>query len=309
MKRLQSSSAAALVLLASSVGAANAQAPAPVAAPGNAVVARVGDVTVGQDEIEKLLQALPEAERAAVMADRAALDGWLRQRLLSEAVLRDARAKGWADRPDVKAKVDAATREIAARVVSTSYLESVSQVPEGFPSDAEVKAAYEQGKTGYNLPAAYRVAQIFVATPDTGAASVARAREEANRLARQARSGDFAAVARTSSQDRRSAERGGEVDTLPLARMLPELRDTIARLKPAQVSEPVQSEAGFHVVKLLDVTPARTATLDEMKPQLQAALRQQRQQQLVQAYLAQVAPATTLSIDAAALDAALKKNH
>lgn len=91
--------------------------------------------------------------------------------------------------------------------------------------------------------------------------------------------------------------------------MLPELRDTIAKLKPAQVSDPVQPEAGFHVVKLLDVTPARTATLDEVRPQLQAALRRQRQQQLVQAYLAQVAPATTLSIDAAALDAALTKTH
>ncbi|WP_269759429.1 hypothetical protein [Variovorax sp. E3] len=62
-------------------------------------------------------------------------------------------------------------------------------------------------------------------------------------------------------------------------------------------------------MKLLDVTPARTATLEEMTPQLQAALRQQRQQQLVQAYLAQVAPATNLSIDAAALDAALKKTN
>lgn len=307
MKRLQSSSAAALVLLASSVGVASAQAP--VAVPGNAVVARVGDVTVAQDEIEKLLQALPEAERAAVKADRSTLDGWLRQRLLSEAVLRDARAKGWADKPEVKAKIDAATREVAARVVSATYLDAVSQVPAGFPSDAEVKAAYEQGKTGYNLPAAYRVAQIYLATPDRSAAAVAKVRDEANRLARQARTGDFAAVARASSQDKRSAERGGEVDTLPLARMLPELRDTIAKLKPAQVSEPVQSEAGFHVVKLLDVTPARTATLDEMKPQLQAALRQQRQQELVQAYLAQVAPATALSIDAAALDAALKKTN
>jgi peptidylprolyl isomerase len=57
------------------------------------------------------------------------------------------------------------------------------------------------------------------------------------------------------------------------------------------------------------VTPARTATLEEMKPQLQGALRQQRQQQLVQAYLAQLAPATTLSIDAAALDAALEKTN
>ncbi|WPH17928.1 peptidylprolyl isomerase [Variovorax paradoxus] len=302
MQRLR---AAAGVLLVSSVGVAAAQA----LAQGNAVVARMGEVTVGQDEVEKLLLALPEAERAVVKADRASLDGWLRQRLLSEALLRDARAKGWADRPEVKAKVDAAMREIAARIVTTSYLESVSQVPEAFPSETEMQAAYEQGKANFNLPAAYRVAQIYLAAPERDAAAAAKVRDEAGKLARQARAGDFAAVARASSQDKRSAERGGEVDTLPLARILPELRDTVARLKVGEVSEPVQAQAGFHVVKLLGIQPARTATLDEMKPQLRAALRQQRQQQLVQAYLAQLAPATQLSIDAAALDAALKKTN
>lgn len=304
MRKYFKSSSAALVLLASSVSIVGAQTTAP--AP---VVARLGEITVSQDEIEKLLQALPEGERAAVRADRATLDGWLRDRLLGEAVLRDARAKGWTERPEIKARIDAAAREITARVVSTSYLESVSQVPAEYPSDADMRAAYEQGKANFNLPAAYRVAQIFLATPDRDVAAVAKVREEAGRLARQARSGDFAAIARTSSQDRRSAERGGEVDTLPLARILPELRDTVAGLKPGQTSDPVQAEAGFHVVKLLDVRPGRSATFEEMKPRLQAALRLQRQQQILQAYLAQIAPGTTLSIDAAALDAALKKTH
>ena len=160
MRRFKPSHAA-LVLLMSTAGMAGAQAPAA----GNTVVARLGEATVAQDEIERLLQSLPEAERTAIKADRTVLDNWLRQRLLSEAVLRDARAKGWADRADVKAKVEAATREIASRIVSTSYIESVSQVPAGYPSDAEVKAAYEQGKTGYNLPAAYRVAQIYLQRP------------------------------------------------------------------------------------------------------------------------------------------------
>ncbi|KQX90303.1 peptidylprolyl isomerase [Variovorax sp. Root473] len=293
------------VLLASSAAMAAAQA----LAAGNAVVARMGEISIGQDEVEKLLRALPDAERAAVKADRASLDGWLRQRLLSEALLRDARSKGWAERAEVKAKVDAAVREVGARIVSASYLESVSQVPPDFPSDAELNAAYEQGKANFNLPAGYRVAQIFLATPGRDAAAIAKVREEASRLARQARAGDFAAVARANSQDKATAERGGEVATLPLARMLPELRDTVARLKPGQVSEPMQAEAGFHVVKLIDVQPARTATLDEMRPQLQAALRQQRQQQLVQAYLAQLAPPTQLSIDSAALDAAIQKTN
>ncbi|MNY68138.1 Chaperone SurA [compost metagenome] len=80
-------------------------------------------------------------------------------------------------------------------------------------------------------------------------------------------------------------------------------------MKPLQVSAPVQSPAGFHVLKLLAKQPARTATFEESRPRLQAALRAQRRQELVNAYFAQLAPADSIRIDSAALDAALQKAH
>ncbi|MGO4154013.1 peptidylprolyl isomerase [Cupriavidus sp. YAF13] len=292
------------VLLASWLSAAPVQAAEPATA-GGLVVARAGSVTVGQDDVERLLQGLPEADRAAARSNRAGIENWLRQRLASEALLREAQGKAWAERPEVKARVDAAVREIAARIVTSTYLESVTQVPAGYPSELEVKAAYEEGKVNFQVPATYRVAQIFLAAQGSDAA--AKVRDEARKLATQARQGDFAALAKSRSQDPRGAERGGEVGTLPLAQMLPEVRDTVARLKVGQVSDPVQSAAGFHVMKLLDTQAGRTATLDEIKPQLAAAMRQQRQQQLVQAYMAKLVAPGTASIDTAALDAVLQK--
>lgn len=304
--RMPTLRAAAGVLLASCLGAATAQTP-PQASPANPVVASLGAVTVGRADVERLLQSLPEAERSALRDNRGALDNWLRQRLASETLLREARAKGWAERPEVKARIDAAVDEITQRIVATSYLESLAQLPAGFPSDAEVSTAYEQGKAGFALPAVYRVAQIYLAAPAGDAAAQAKVREEARKLATQARSGDFASLARSRSDDKRSAERGGEVGALPLAQLLPEVRTVVGKLKVGEVSEAVASDAGFHIVKLLETQPARTATLQEMKPQLQAALRQQRQQQLVQAHMAGLAPAGSVTIDGAALDAALRQ--
>lgn len=290
------------VLFASAMGLSAAQTPAA----SDKVVARLGNVTIGQSEITSLLQGMPEAERAAIKGNRTGVENWLRQRLTSEALLNEAKAKGWAARPEVKARIDAAVREVTNRMISSSYLESIAQVPATYPSDAEVKSAYEQGKANFNLPATYRVAQIYLANTGTDAAATTKLREEAKKLAVQARQGDFSALARTRSQDPRSAERGGEVGMLPLDQMLPEVRDAIAKLKVGQVSEPVQSATGFHIVKLLETQPARTATLEEIKPRLQTALREKRQQQLVQAHLAGLAPAASLNIDNAALDAALK---
>lgn len=74
-----------------------------------------------------------------------------------------------------------------------------------------------------------------------------------------------------------------------------------------QVSEPVRSTSGFHVLKLLGSQPARPATLQEVKPTLQAALREQRQQELINEYLSKLAPSSNVSIDNAALNAAVQR--
>ncbi len=294
------------LVLATLLGSVAAQTPA-AAGP---AVAQMGAVSIAQSEVERLLQDMPAAERAQLKEQRAGLDGWLRQRLASEALLREAQQKQWGERPEVKARVDAAQREIRDRIVSSSYLESVVQLPADFPGEAQLTAAYEQAKPQLQLPATYQVAQIYLALPaGADAAAIAALRAQAVQLAEQARKGDFAALAKARSQDARSAARGGDVGALPLAQLLPEMRETVSGMKPLQVSAPVQSPAGFHVLKLLAKQPARTATFEESRPRLQAAVRAQRRQELVNAYFAQLAPADSIRIDSAALDAALQKAH
>lgn len=291
------------LMLATLLGSAAAQAPS--AGP---AVAQLGSVAIAQSEVESLLQGLPEAQRNALKSQPAGLQDWLQQRVASEALLREAQQKQWAERPEVKARIDAAQREIRERIVSSSYLDAVTQLPADFPSAAQLQAAYEQARPQLQLPATYQVAQIFLALPaDSAAEALATLRAKAVELATQARSGDFAALAKAHSQDPRSAAQGGDVGALPLAQMLPEMRESVARLKPGQVSEPLQSAAGLHVLKLLATQPARVATLEEAGPRLQAALRTQRRQELANAVFARLAPAGSIRIDSAALDAVLQK--
>ncbi|RXZ38297.1 peptidylprolyl isomerase [Oxalobacteraceae bacterium CAVE-383] len=293
-------------VLSALAGAAAAQT---ASAPANAgaVVARMGTVTLGTAEVQRMYKDLPEADRAAVQKDRAASEKWLRGRLTAEALLREARSKGVADKPEVKARIADAMREVTANIVSSAYLESVSQVSADYPSEAETQAAYEQAKDNFKLPAIYHVGQIFVKTASTGKAAVAAAKDKAKKLAKQAKDGDFAAVARAASEDAPSAERGGDVGSVPLTNLKPEIQETVASMKKGQISDPIQSDKGFHIIKVIDIQPARTAGYEEMKPRLQAIMRQQRQQQNAQNYLGTLAPAASIAIDNAALDAALAK--
>lgn len=291
------------LVLATILGSVAIQAQTPAA---GAAVAQLGSVTIAQAEVERLLQGLPEAERAQLKAQPAGLQDWLRQRIVSEALLREAQQKQWAERPEVKARIDASQREIRERIVSSSYLDAVTQLPADFPSAAQLQAAYEQARP--QLPATYQVAQIFLALPENAdAAAMAALRTKAVELSRQARTGDFAALAKAHSQDPRSAAQGGEVGALPLAQLLPEMREPVTRLQLHQVSEPVQSPAGWHVLKLLASQPARVATFEEARARLQAALRGQRRQALANEVFARLAPAGSIRIDSAALDAALQK--
>nr|WP_085747268.1 peptidylprolyl isomerase [Pseudomonas sp. R45(2017)] len=280
-----------------------AQQPAPVIAANNEpAVARLGNQQVSPEELQALLAAVPPQTREQLRGNREALERWIRSRLAEKAVLEQADAQGWAQRPDVVRQTRAATEQIVFR----DYLQSVSQVPADYPSAAELQQAYDAGKANWQTPALYRVSQIFLGVNEPQNLEVVR--KQATELSKKAQStpADFAALAKEFSQDRLTAERGGDTGLQPLQQLVPEVRGAVARLKVGAVSDPVQSSAGFHVIKLTEQQPARTATLEELRDQLTQALRAQRQEQIAQAYLDGMLNTATLSIDGAELNKVLE---
>ena len=284
--------------------AAQQSSPMAAVAAGPAV-ARLGNQQVTPQELQALLATVPPATREQLRGNREALERWLRTRLAEKAVLEQADAQGWAQRPDVVRQTRAASEQIVFR----DYLRSVSQVPADYPSASELQQAYDAGKGNWQTPALYRVSQIFLAVPD--AQSLESVRKQATELSKKAQStpGDFTALATQYSQDRLTAERGGDTGLQPLQQLVPEVRGAVAKLKVGAVSDPLQSAAGFHVIKLTEQQPARTATLDELRDQLTQALRAQRQEQIAQAYLDGMLNTATLSIDGAELNKVLETNN
>lgn len=307
-------SAGALALVAVAVALALRPGEEPVAASRPApastqaspdsgpALARLGDQQVGADELKALLAQLPEESREQLRGNRPALEQWIRSRLAQKALYQQAEAQGWPQRPQVQALTRAASEQIVLR----DYLDSVSQVPADYPSDAELREAYEAGKAGLQLPARYRLSQIFLAVNDEQGREAVRKQAQALSKRAEARDADFAALAREFSQDSASAARGGDSGLQPLTQLLPEVREVVSRLKVGGVSEPLQSAAGFHIIKLTEQQPARTATLEEVRPRLQALLRTQRQEQVAKAYIEGMFNTATLSIDGAALNQVLE---
>jgi len=284
-----------------------AQQPAPVVTSspserGAPAVARLGNQQIDLPELKSVLASLPAESREQLRGNRGALESWLRSRLAQKAVLEQADAQGWRQRPEVEQQTRAATEQIVFR----DYMLSVSQVPADYPSAAELQQAYDSGKAQWVTPPMYRVSQIFLAVNDLQ--SVDAVRRQAQELSRKAQAapGDFAALATQYSQDPDTAQRGGDSGLQSLQQLVPPVREAVSRLKVGAVSEVVQSPAGFHVLKLTAQQPARTATLDELRERLTQALRAQRQEQIAKAYLEGMLNTATLSIDGAQLNTLLE---
>jgi len=274
--------------------------PAPASSP---VVASLGAVTISRDELQRFLGALPQAQRQALTQDRVVLEQWLRSRLADKALVAQARQQGWHDKLEIRAAVEEAETQIILR----TYLQSVSVPGPEYPSEQELQAAYEANQAQFQVPARYRISQIFLAAPQGDAKAVAAATKQAQALVRQLREdkADFAALATEHSDDQASAQRGGDNGYLPLAQLVPQLRTVVAKLEPGQISDPVALPAGLHILTLTDRREATVRPLAEVRSALRDALRAQRQQEAARAYLAGLLDADTVSVDGKVLSATL----
>jgi peptidyl-prolyl cis-trans isomerase D len=134
-------------------------------------------------------------------------------------------------------------------------------------TDAELRAFYEQNKARFGAEEQRRVSHILIA-PEGGdkAAAKARATELATRL--RANPGDFAKTAQQLSKDPGSAANGGDLGVVGRGTMVKPFEDAVFKLKANEISDPIETEFGFHVIRLTDLRPAQTKPFDEVKAEI-----------------------------------------
>ena len=257
------------------------------------VVARAGDKEITASQIQPYLAKVSPAERDALLQNPAALSRAVRTILLQRQLLDEAKSAEWEKKPETQALL-ARVRDAA---IAESFLESVTALPPDYPSDAEITALYDTRKVSLRLPTQYRLAQIFIASAD----DKAKAKSKADALAKQVKSGDFAALAKTNSDEPRSAANGGEVGWLAEDSIQPAIRKALSGAGKDAIAGPIELGDGFYFVKILDLREPRTATLDEVRPQLVAALRQERAALNRQAYLERLQAKAPVTLNEIAL--------
>ncbi len=297
-------------------GAASDEPAAPPARPIPDVlpdvVARVNGQPVAKAELERAIRnlelnvggSIPPERRAEIY--RGVLDQLIDVKLLEqEAATRNIKA--------TDAEVDAGINEMrkqapdaetfnkalterqmteanlkteARQRLTVDKLLAAEIEPKAAVSPQDIEGFYKQNPQFFMQPESVRASHILIKA-DAGAAEDVKqgARTKAQDLLRQVKSGgDFGALAQQHSQDGSSAS-GGDLGFFPRGQMVKAFEDAAFTLKPGEVSELVESEFGFHIIKVTEHRTARTVPLAEVNDRIAMALRQQKQQELAQEFV------------------------
>jgi len=142
-------------------------------------------------------------------------------------------------------------------------------------SDAELKQYYEQHKADLGGEQR-RASHILLTVPkDAKPADKAKIKAEAEALLKQLRADPsrFAELAKAKSQDPGSAANGGDLGFFAPGTMVKPFDDVVFHMQPGKISEVVETEFGYHIIKLDEI---KQQDFDALKPQIEAKLKQQK---------------------------------
>jgi peptidyl-prolyl cis-trans isomerase C len=176
-----------------------------------------------------------------------------------EVMMQEAVKQGYDKNPEVKQALENARQTIVVNALARDY---ITKHP---VTDADVKAEYDRfaKQTGDKE---YHVRHILLENEADANAVIAKIKGGAK----------FEDLAK-QSKDTGTANNGGDLDWASPSSFPPEFAAGVSGLQKGQVTEkPVKTQLGYHVIKVDDIRAAKLPSLDELKPQIQEALSQQK---------------------------------
>lgn len=154
-------------------------------------------------------------------------------------------------------------------------------------TDAEVRAYYDANKHTYKRPKQFKASHILVkVNPSSNAEERVTLEKKAKELAVKAKNGeDFYNLAYYNSDDR-SKYVGGDLGYFHEGQTVPEFEEAVKKMKVGEISEPVKSMYGWHIIKLVELNEAKQLEFDETKVKIREQLEKAAKDKLYNSWMA-----------------------
>ena len=148
-------------------------------------------------------------------------------------------------------------------------------------NEQDLKTYYDQNASRIGGKEERRASHILItASKDAAAADRAKAKAKAEELLAAVKKApdSFADVAKKNSQDPGSAVNGGDLDFFARGAMTKAFEEAAFALGKGEISGVVETEFGYHIIKVTDIKAPKQRSFEEMKPELEAELKKQQAQ-------------------------------
>jgi parvulin-like peptidyl-prolyl isomerase len=189
-------------------------------------------------------------------------------------------------------------RDHIARMISAKiYLDRIRADARDV-SDAELERFYEENERRLTLPEQVRVRHILLTWKPLGTQDDRAAiHKQMEPILERARDGEnFAELAKQFSDDYATKEYGGDTGLFPRGTMVPAFEEVAFALEPGEISDPVETVFGVHILRLEERRESRLLPLDEIREQLRELVREEKMEAAVQEKIGELRAASDIEI-------------
>jgi peptidyl-prolyl cis-trans isomerase D len=187
-------------------------------------------------------------------------------------------------------------RSFQVLIVDQAKLEQTMVIP-----DADLRAIYNGSMDNFRMPERVKARHILIKTQGKSDAEKKAALAKAQDILKQLKAGaDFAQMAMKNSEDSSNAPKGGDLGWFVRGQMVPEFDKAVFAMKQGDLSDIVNTEFGYHIIKVDEKENARVKPFEEVKADLAAEIKKQRITEKMQTTADQVHDALAKSPGSAA---------
>ena len=235
-------------------------------------LAKVGNATITQADYDREFQALPEYAQQ-LFAGEQGREKFLNEIVNKEMLYQEALKKGLDKTPEFQKKV-----EEFKKITLVTELFDKDVMAKTKVSDQDVKDYYDKHKEEFVPTVQIKASHILVKTED-----------EAKKVLERLKKGEkFADIAKAVSIDKGSAVNGGDLGYFSKGQMVPEFEKAAASLKVGEISIPVKTQFGYHIIKVTDKKKGAPVEFDKIKGMISQKLSGEKQKEAFEQYIAEL---------------------
>ena len=257
-------------LLISFLVLATTIAPLPVsAAAADPIVAEIGSEKITLSQFKAEIDKLPPNLKQ-MASDKKMQKEFLEQLATSRLLYQEGVKQGLTKDPAVKAQIDEATRKIVLSTLLQREIENLIKAP----SPEDVNQYYLTHADEFQQEKQVKARHILL-----------KDKKEAEKLVAKLQKGaDFATLARDHSTCP-SAAQGGDLGFFTRNRMVKEFADAAFALKKDEISPPVKTKFGYHIIQVVEIKEKSTRSLDEVRTTIENKIAQEKKSQVFKEYI------------------------